>query len=181
VSIPNRHASIPGTYFVTSRTWESRALFVNSEVCRIVIETLLRYRDEGAYALHAFVLMPDHFHALLTPAADKTLERVVQYIKGGSARRIGQERHLRFPVWQRGFTDHRIRTADDFANHLEYVVNNPVKRRIADQAQEYPWSSASGKWSVDPAPQRLKPHAPASVSGTAEAVPLRPAATYERD
>jgi putative transposase len=43
---------------------------------------LLEYRDEGHYQLQAFVLMPDHFHMLLTPSDTTTLERAVQLIKG---------------------------------------------------------------------------------------------------
>ena len=133
MAIPRRHARVPGTYFVTSRTWESRALFIRDPVCRIFIETLLHYRKENAFALHAFVLMPDHFHVVLTPAWHVTLERAVQYIKGGSAHRIGKELKSRFPVWQRGFSDHRIRDANDYAIHLRYVEENAVKRKLVDR------------------------------------------------
>jgi putative transposase len=157
VAIPQRHTRVPGTYFVTSRTWESRALFIHDEICQSFVAVLLHHRAEQAYTLHAFVLMPDHFHVLLTPDSDKTLERVVQYIKGGSAHRIGKERELQFPVWQRGFSDHRIRDAVDFETHLVYVNLNPVKRRLVLSAQKYRWSSASEIWPMDQPPQRLKP------------------------
>jgi len=157
MAIPERHEGLPGTYFVTSRTWESRALFVAEEVCKLFVASLLSYRDANAYSLHAFVLMPDHFHLLLTTARDKSLERVVQYVKGGSARVIGLSRQLRFPVWQRGFSDHRVRDASDFLIHLEYIAHNPLKRRLAADPREYPWCSSSGSWRMDPPPQRLKP------------------------
>ncbi len=157
MAIPKRHGRLPGTYFITSRTWESRALFTQETACRIFIETLLRYRDDGAYQLHAFVLMPDHFHALLTPSLKMTIERAVQYIKGGSARRIGKDLEFRFPVWQRGFSDHRIRNAADFRTHLRYAENNPVRKRLAETSDSYLWSSASNKYKLDEPPQRLKP------------------------
>jgi putative transposase len=73
MGIPKRYAAIPGTYFVTSRTWQSRPLFSKRKACEIFMEALIGYRDEGVYALHAFVLMPEHFHILLTPAT--SLER----------------------------------------------------------------------------------------------------------
>src|SRR5690348_16986420 len=100
MSIPKRHAKIPGTYFVTSRTWESRALFKIDPPCELFVKSLLHYRDEGRYQLHAFVLMPDHFHILLTPGESVSLERAVQFVKGGSARGMGQKLLMRFPVWQ---------------------------------------------------------------------------------
>lgn len=81
---------------------------------RIFVETLVHYRAKGIYKLHAFVVMPDHIHVLLTPASDVTLERAVQHIKGGSARRLGEELLLRFPVWQKGFTDPEYEIAQTF-------------------------------------------------------------------
>ncbi len=101
--------------------------------------------------------MPDHFHVLLTPNVKITLERVVQYIKGGSARRIREKLNFRFPVWQRGFSDHCVRDAQDYAAHLRYIEQNPVKRRLVSFAGEYAWSSASGGFELDEPPQGLKP------------------------
>src|SRR3990167_1960138 len=140
MAVPKRHARIQGTYFVTSRTWESRKLFVKPSACEIFIETLSHYRNEGAYLLHALVLMPEHFHVLLTQAPDTALERAVMYIKGGSARKIGAKLNSKFPVWQRGFSDHRVRDIADYSAHLEYIEQNPVKRRLVGIASEYLWS-----------------------------------------
>jgi putative transposase len=157
MSIPSRHHSVPGTYFVTSRTWQSRPLFANESCCGLFVDSLLHYRDDGVYSLHAFVLMPDHFHILLSPANNKTLERAVQFIKGGSARKLALEKHMHFPVWQRGFSDHRIRDAADFVSHVRYIDQNPVRKRLVTDAKEFRWSSASGRYSLDQQPQGLKP------------------------
>jgi putative transposase len=171
MAVPQRHQHIPGTYFVTSRTWQSRRLFDSESMCTLFIETLLHYRQQGAYSLHAFVLMPDHFHVLLTPARSTTLERAVQLIKGGSARKLGMERQLRFPVWQRGFSDHRTRDVQDYATHLRYIEQNAVRKRLATEAREYHWASASGQYEIDTPPQGLKPLARTAAIGTAKAVP----------
>jgi len=157
MSIPSRHHSVAGTYFVTSRTWQSQVLFATDPCAAVFIDSLLHYQQEGAYALHAFVLMPDHFHILLTPALDKSLERAVQYIKGGSARKLAVERNMRFPVWQRGFSDHRIRDAVDYLAHLRYIWQNPVSKRLVQEPQQFRWSSASGVFALDQPPQGLKP------------------------
>ena len=169
--VPKRHKSSRGTYFVTSRTWESRAIFRVAPPCEIFVESLLRYRDAGAYCLHGFVLMPDHFHVMLTPSDDTTLERAVQFIKGGSARVIRERLLFRFPVWQRGFSDHRIRDAADFDVHMRYLDQNPVKRHVVASPTDYRWSSASGAFRMDDLPQGLKPLRLAAAGGTAKAVP----------
>ena len=80
----------------------------------------------------------------------------VQFVKGRSARRIGLELNSKFPIWQRGFSDHRIRDVQDYLVHANYLEQNPVKRRLVETASEYPWSSASGAW-MDDVPQGLKP------------------------
>jgi putative transposase len=157
MSTPARHHSQPGTYFVTSRTWESRKLFITAPYCESFITTLLHYRKESAYALHAYVLMPDHFHVIVTPAIDKTIERVVQLIKGGSARKLGLEQNMRFPVWQRGFSDHRIRDLADYESHIKYIAENPVRKKLVVEAKEFVWSSAAIPLTLDAIPQGLSP------------------------
>jgi putative transposase len=157
MAVPKRHVRGPGTYFVTSRTWESRAIFVTPPPCEMFVQCLLHYRDEGAYEVESFVLMPDDFHVLITPGSTTTLERAVQFIKGGSAKRIGETLHFRFPVWQRGFSDHRIRDANDFAVHVRYTDQNPVKRGLAVAPRDYRWCSASGAFAMNDVPQGLKP------------------------
>ncbi len=101
--------------------------------------------------------MPDHFHLLLTPGGEISLERAVQFVKGGSAKRIRERLLFRFPIWQRGFSDHRVRDAADYESHARYVAANPVKMNLAFEVAEYPWSSASGKFLMDEVPQGLKP------------------------
>src|SRR3972149_461130 len=171
MAVPARRVHTPGTYFVTSRTWESRKLFIKPPACEIFMETLLHYRDQGSYLLHAFVLMPDHFHVLLTPGPAIALERAVQFIKGGSARRICRKLNFRLPVWQRGFSDHRIRDTQDYEIHLRYIEENPVKRRLVLSAKESPWSSASGRFAIDEPPQGLNPLRGGEIFGTVETVP----------
>jgi putative transposase len=157
MAVPKRHASIAGTYFVTSKTWESRAVFKVQGPCDSFIETILHYRDQGKYKLHGFVLMPDHFHLLLTLGQEVTVERAVQFVKGGSARRIGIALNYKFPIWQRGFSDHRIGDAQDYRVHLNYLEQNPVKGRLVESASEHGWSSAGGAFAMDEVPQGLKP------------------------
>lgn len=80
------------TYFVTTKSWQNRALFRVPDVAQIVTEQIVHYRAEGAYLLHAFVVMPNHIHVLLTPGTAVSLEKAMQYIKGGSSHRIHAER-----------------------------------------------------------------------------------------
>lgn len=93
----------------------------------------------------------------MTPGDEVTLERAVQSIKGGSAKRIRERLLFRFPVWQRGFSDHRIRDIADYESHVRYVAANPVKKNLEAQVVDDPWCSTSGKVRMDEVPQGLKP------------------------
>ena len=161
---PTRLFSPPGTYFLTFSTWQRGRLFVIETYARLFLKTLYHYRREGRYVLHAFVLMPDHVHLLLTPARDVTIERAVQLIKGGYSHALGTLRGRKAEVWQRGFTDHRIRDPNDFANHLNYIHQNPVVGRIVSDLRDYRYCSAFHGFRLDPWPAAAE----ASASGNAE-------------
>lgn len=126
MSRPKHRQALAGTYFVTTATWERRALFKKAEWAGLVEERLWKCRDGGFYSIHRYVIMPDHLHALLTPGKTTSLERAMQLIKGGSSRELSRRFGSRFPIWQPGFTEHRIRDADDYATHVTYIDLNPV-------------------------------------------------------
>jgi putative transposase len=149
------HATSNGqTYMITSSTWGRRSLFSREPWVRFLIDTLYHYRG-AAYLLHEFVIMPDHFHILLTPGT--SLEKAVQFIKGGFSYRAKKELGSNLEVWQKGFSDHRIRDARDYRIHQIYVQENPVRKRLCERAEEYPYSSARPGFDLDPVPQGLKP------------------------
>jgi putative transposase len=68
------------TYLVTAVTAERRSLFQVTATAELLERTILDYHGQGKFLLHAFVIMPDHFHALITPAADVSLEKAMQFI-----------------------------------------------------------------------------------------------------
>jgi putative transposase len=101
--------------------------------------------------------MPDHFHAILTVDCGVTIERAVQFIKGGFAFCAGRELGFTAPVWQKGFSETRILTIDALQRTAEYIRNNPVARHLEAEAEQFPYSSAYPGFELDPAPQGLKP------------------------
>ena len=139
-----------GVYFATTDTWERRAVFINTSLANIVVEQIAACRDRGFYKLHAFVLMPDHLHVLITRSDETSIENAMRMIKGGSAHQMGIERPQQFPIWHRGFHDRWIRDAEQFWNAKSYIEQNPVKARLAEKPEDYPWSSAIGKIVLDP-------------------------------
>jgi putative transposase len=139
---------------VTTETWQRRALFRNERWAMLLIDTIYHYRGT-AYLLHEFVIMPDHIHLLITPTT--SLEKAVQFIKGGFSYRAKKELGSNMEVWQKGFQDHRIRDAADCNVHVTYIRENPVRKHLCNQAEEYAYSSAHVGLEFDEVPQGLKP------------------------
>ena len=144
-------------FFVTSVTWERRPLFRSERAAMMFVETLFGYRDREIFRLYEFVLMPDHIHLLLTPRPSIALERAMQFVKGGYSHRFMKETGSRMEIWERSFTNHRIRDAVDYERHRSYIRLNPVRAKLVGAPQDYPYSSAYPGFSLDEAPQRLKP------------------------
>ena len=150
-----KHRTAPGaSYFVTIKCWQSRAVFQVPENAEIPIESLFHYRDRKDYVLHEFVVMPDHLHLLLTPSATTSLEKAIQLIKGGSSHRIHKVRNQRMEIWQVGFYDWTIRDYNDWQARVEYIHDNPVRAKLVQKPEDWPYSSASGKFILDPIPDK---------------------------
>ena len=161
---------------VTTSTWERRDLFRNDRWANLLIDTLEHYRGQ-AYLLHEFVVMPDHLHVILTPLT--SLEKAVQFVKSGFSYRAKKELESNLEVWQKGFQDHRIRDARDYRLHVIYVTQNPLRKHLCVAVEKYEYSSASGRFELDPVPQGLKPLAVGAAVGAAKAAPFQ--STFAKD
>ena len=152
------------TYFVTANVLEKRSLFQVEKIACLFIEVLLNYKMQKKYLLHEFVVMPDHFHLILTPTGI-TLERAMQFVKGGFSFRLNKSLKVKREVWQPSFVDRRIRDSLEYQRFKDYIWQNPVKRFLVRSAEDYPYSSAhpSFRSSLDPVPQRLKPISSAAL------------------
>jgi len=88
-------------YFVSTQTTGRRSFFRVERWARLMLSTLIHYDGTG-YKLHAYVVMPDHLHLLLTPF--DSVEKSVQFIKGGFSFRAKRELEWNGEIWQPGFT-----------------------------------------------------------------------------
>jgi putative transposase len=155
MAAPRRGNTGYSCYFITASTFQKRNILQSTRMAGLFLDVLLRYRGQGRYLLHEFVVMPDHFHLLITPR--ESLERAMQLIKGGFSFRAKRELGFLHEVWQPSFYDRRVRDAGEYFAFQEYIRQNPVKRGMAVRAEDYPYSSAWPGLVLDELPQRLKP------------------------
>lgn len=129
------------TYFVT---WRADAGTMSPQERSVVLDACLHWHGKRAL-VDLVCVMPDHVHLIITPLRDDAgvwhqLPRLVQSIKGFSAREINAGRRTSGRFWQDERYDRIIRNADEFRETWNYVWTNPVRARLVGQPSDYPWS-----------------------------------------
>jgi REP element-mobilizing transposase RayT len=99
----------------------------------------------GATVL-AWVLMPDHLHALLVPTGDP-LARVMQSVNSHTARAANLASGGSGPVWQSAFHDHALRSDESLLAAARYLIANPVRAGLVQRVGDYPFWDAT--WAAD--------------------------------
>ncbi len=115
------------------------------EIARMVLEALLEGQDSlHHYDLHAFVVMANHVHALITPKAPAP--KLLNRLKGSTARRANQMLGLTGRTfWQDESYDRWVRNDTEFQRIRAYIEENPVRAGLVAAPEDYPWSSAGLK------------------------------------
>ncbi len=129
-------------FFITCRLLPRRARLGETEFDELA-RVIRARRDEHRFLLTAWVLLPDHWHAIFFPRYPLTISRVMEAIKVGSTLRINAERKENGLLWQRRFFDRALRTVKEYSETVAYIHYNPVKAGLVGQAEDWPWSSAN--------------------------------------
>lgn len=121
-------------YFISTQTQGRKPFFRHDRWAQLMQSTIHHYNGTG-YTLHAYVIMPDHLHILMTPI--ESIEKAMQLIKGGFSFRAKREFNWQEEIWQPGFTDHRIRDAVDWQRHIDYIRTNPIEAKLTSETDLY--------------------------------------------
>ena len=153
--------STTGLYFVTSRVAGYHSVFVNHELCTIVMESLSWFRSKSIWKLYSYCLMPNHLHVLVQLCDGTPIEKVMGQFHSFTGHRIARylKRHkgpLEF--FQRkgsGKGDREILIWEDslakcieteyvLLKTIDYIHNNPLNKNwhLVDERSEYLYSSA---------------------------------------
>jgi putative transposase len=106
-------------------------LLRRGELAEIVAGALRHFEGERT-RLHAWVVMPNHVHALTEVMEGWELSGLLLSWKGFTAVEINQRLSRSGPVWQKGYHDRLIRDWDHFRNVVRYIRRNPAKLRAGE-------------------------------------------------
>ena len=137
-----RHSEPGRIYFVTSTCFDRQKHFSCSASAQILCDEFNALGNQSNRVSLAHVVMPDHFHWLVKPDRETTLQKLVRNLKGRSARRISESKLATTRIWQPGYHDHAVRVEEDLENLSNYLILNPVRAGLVSNIDDYPfWGS----------------------------------------
>ncbi len=116
-------------------------LLRDPDCARIVEDNLLHF-DGDRYRLIAWVVMPNHVHALIEPLPDHCLADIAHSWKSYTATRINRLLKRQGALWQREYWDRYIRDMPHLQNTISYIHTNPVTAGLVGDTTAWMFSSA---------------------------------------
>jgi putative transposase len=135
----------PGTFFVT-KNLQPRISVIDEVVASEICNALCFYSEKNETSLAAFVVMLDHWHALLATRDGKSVSTRMRLLGRWLSRKTGERLLEQGCTWQDGFHDIRVRSAKQFQFVCGYIEENPVRAGLVKTPSDWPWSSANARY-----------------------------------
>jgi len=137
----HRFSDVPTTFFITKSLLPKKAVLDESARALIVSAFAFAVQQHRIY-LRAFVVMPDHWHALFALRAPWTLAKfmhdTMSYVGGKTAALLKKHK----TSWQDGYYNTRVETSKQFQFVTYYIEQNPVVNGLVERPDEWDASSA---------------------------------------
>jgi putative transposase len=103
----------------------------------LLLETITRCKKKYSFKMLTFVIMGNHTHLMIIPGKNSPLPKIMQWIKSVFAKKYnkltGQSGH----VWKDRYFSVIIETVEQFITTFEYIVKNPLKAGLVQNAKDY--------------------------------------------
>ena len=143
-----RRRSTPGVFLVT-KCLHPRLRVIDSAIATEICSTLCFQARKRQIHLAAFVVMLDHWHAVLATTDGKSISGRMRILDSW----IGKQTAARLSTlgcrWQKGFHDIEIRPARQFHFVCAYAEENPVRARLVNSPSDWKWSSTNPEYQTD--------------------------------
>ena len=126
-------------HFVTCSCYLRRPFLHTADRRDLFLQILEETRQNYLFAVTGYVVMPEHFHLLVSEPERGTLSLVMQVLKQRYSKSIHDKTEKQF--WQRRFYDFNVWTDGKRVEKLRYMHRNPVKRGLVEEPDAWAWSS----------------------------------------
>lgn len=128
-------------HHVIQRGNNRQAIFLNDADRRRMLELIEESARQFEVAVHAYVLMDNHFHLLLTPRSSEGLPQLMQAVGRRYVRYFNDTHGRSGTLWEGRYKSTLIETGRYLLACMAYIDLNPVRAGLVAQARDYPWSS----------------------------------------
>jgi len=133
---------VPGVaHHVTQRGNRRQQVFFSAKDCLVYLDLMRLYLDPKELRLHAYCLMPNHVHLIVTPVQEESLSITLGPVHQSYAQHINRSYCFEGRLWQGRFFSCPLEEPHLWAA-MRYVERNPVRAGLATIVQQYRWSSA---------------------------------------
>ena len=137
-----RYSGVGQIYFVTTTTHNREPTFNSFNIARTLINNMRLTQIKLDIIFLAWVIMPDHAHWLIQLDGSNSLSKVINHLKGTSARDINRLLNRKGKFWQSNYYDHGLRNDEDLMKIARYIVANPLRANLVKRIEDYPhWDS----------------------------------------
>lgn len=134
--------SLPGyPHHVIQRGNNRQAIFSSAADYQTLLGLIEENAKKFGVALHAYVLMSNHFHLLVTPESADSLPRMMQAVGRRYVRHFNDRQGRTGTLWEGRYRSTLIQTESYLLACMAYIDLNPVRATLVAQARDYPWSS----------------------------------------
>jgi putative transposase len=123
-------------HFITISCHRHVHLLRSPDACNTLQKILEETRQKYRFHLLGYVFMSNHIHLLLAEPESAKLSTAIQVLK----QRFSRSRSEEF-VWEPRYHDFNVFSHDKMVEKLRYMHRNPVKAKVVDRPEDYPWSS----------------------------------------
>lgn len=128
-------------HHVLQRGHNRQPIFLSVVDREFFLQLLRSSASRFGVAVHAYVLMDDHFHLLATPQTGSALSAMMQMVGRGYARYFNVRHARTGTLWDGRYRATVLQAREHLLDCMVYLDLNPVRRGLAVMAQDYPWSS----------------------------------------
>lgn len=134
--------TLPGyPHHIIQRGNNRQAIFASVADYQMLLDLLAENAKKFEVAIHAYVLMSNHFHLLATPHTSNGLPQMMQAVGRRYVRHFNAAQKRSGTLWEGRYKSTLIQTNRYLLACMAYIDLNPVRAGLVVQARDYPWSS----------------------------------------
>jgi REP element-mobilizing transposase RayT len=154
-ALRKNRVTIPGAWYsITSCIDGRRPILVpqpakplsDPRPAQMIIDALRWMHIANRWQCHAYCVMPDHIHVVIELGDKHSLGEVLRSFGSYTANGLNKLLGTSGRVWQPGFYDHCLRNDESLIRHLQYIVENPMRKGFVGRAEDWPFSAIEPDW-----------------------------------